>query len=172
VIFMADKLERIYTVPLGKAYEGVRTKRARRAVTILRQFLVRHMKPKDKDSVSISTALNDIIWRRSMQHPPRRVKIRTVKEDGKVNAYLVDEKPLQPKAETKKAESKKEVEKKPEAEVKKEAEKKSEAVPKKEATRLSEKDNGPIAQKGNREPEAKKEKAADKKKEATPGEAK
>jgi ribosomal protein L31E len=27
-----DKLERIYTVPLGKAYEHPRTKRAKRAV--------------------------------------------------------------------------------------------------------------------------------------------
>lgn len=87
---MADVLERVYTVPLVRAYETVRTKRARRAVALLKSFVLRHMKA---DDVVISNATNSFIWKRSMQHPPRKLKIRVVKEGQKARVYLQDEKP-------------------------------------------------------------------------------
>ena len=62
----AVKLERLYTVPLQKAYEHVRTKRAKRTVKILRKFLSRHMKVPEA-SVRISNALNGIIWKSGIQ---------------------------------------------------------------------------------------------------------
>ena len=99
-----DKLERIYTVPLKDAYEAIRTKRSRRAISLLRAFVVRHMK---SDVVVISNTANSFIWRRSMQSPPRYVKIRAIRQDGKVNVYLADEKPEEKKQE-KKTEPKKE----------------------------------------------------------------
>jgi len=87
-----DRIERVYTVPFGKAYEYIRTKRARRAVRILRLFLARHMKT-DPEMVRISEQLNEFVWSRSMQKPPRKIKIKVVKENGMVNASLPDEKP-------------------------------------------------------------------------------
>lgn len=85
-----EKIERLYTVPLGKAYDYTRTKRARRSISLLREFLVRHMK---SVNVRISESLNEFIWARSMQKPPRKVKIKVVKEGDVVRASLPDEKP-------------------------------------------------------------------------------
>ncbi len=120
------KLERIYTVPLGDAYSAVRNKRVPRAVKMLRAFIARHMKAED-ERILLSSALNSHLWERSIQKPPRRVKVRLVKDEGEIKAYLADEK-VEAK-ETKKSEAKKE-EKKAE-EPRKEAPKPKEA-PKKE----------------------------------------
>lgn len=90
---MADeKIERVYTVPLGAAYTYVRTKRARRAVSLLRTFAAKHMKA-HQDDVRLSEQLNEHVWARSMQKPPRRVKVKIVKEGGLVKVSLLDEKP-------------------------------------------------------------------------------
>ncbi len=110
---MADKVERIYTVPLGDAYRAVRKKRAGRAVRILREFAGKHMKA-DMEDVSLSNALNSFIWKDSIQKPPRKIKVRLIKEDGQVKAYLADEKIEEKKPEPKKEEKKKEEPKKEE----------------------------------------------------------
>jgi large subunit ribosomal protein L31e len=114
------KLERIYTVPLGDAYETVRNKRVPRAVKILRAFIMRHMKTEGAD-IRLSENLNKHIWARSIQKPPRRVKVRLIKDDGVVRAYLSDEKVEEPKKAAPKAEAKKEEKREaPKAEAKKE----------------------------------------------------
>lgn len=123
------KLERIYTVPLGDAYEAPRDKRAPRAVRLLRTFIARHMKARDMKIV-LSEALNMHIWSSSIQRPPRRVKVRLIKEDDGVRAYLSDEKIEEPKKEEKKTEAKKE---EPKAE-KELAKPEKKAEPKKEGT--------------------------------------
>ena len=81
--------ERIYTVPLRKAYwTGSRLKRANRSVRILREFVQRHMKPED---LLIQPEVNDLIWSRGMQKPPRRVRIRATKNaDNLVRVYLAE----------------------------------------------------------------------------------
>ena len=120
--------ERIYTVPLGDAYEAVRNKRAPRAIRIVREFITKNMKAKD-EKILLSAALNEYIWERSIQKPPRKVKVRVVKDTGKISAYLADE-----KIEEKKAEKKEEKKKEPKAEEKKEEpkpEEKKEAAPEK-----------------------------------------
>lgn len=96
-----EKKERIYTVPLGKAYNYVRTKRAIRAVDLLRAFVSRHMKVPGW-SVKISEALNESIWSRSMQKPPRKVKVKAVAEGEVVKVSLPDEKPKVKKDRSKK----------------------------------------------------------------------
>lgn len=110
------KLERIYTVPLGDAFEVTRNKRVPKAVKLLRGFIARHMKA-NGEKIVISEALNKHLWVRSIQKPPRRVKVRLIKEDGTIKAYLADEKMEEPKKEEKKAEEKKPAEK-PKAEEK------------------------------------------------------
>lgn len=124
-----EKVQRVYTVPLGKAYEYTRTKRARRSVDILRTFLARHMKV-HPGFVRISEQVNEFIWARSMQKPPRRVKVSVVKENGLVKASLPDEKPKKSKVPVKK-------EKKAEA---KPAEKKAEAKTEKPAKKETKKE--------------------------------
>jgi large subunit ribosomal protein L31e len=80
--------ERIYTIPLGKAWVSPRKKRAPRAVRILKGFITRHMKP---ESISISGEVSERIWRRGIQKPPRKIRVRAAKdEDGKVSVYLAE----------------------------------------------------------------------------------
>jgi large subunit ribosomal protein L31e len=81
--------ERIYTVPLRKAYwTGSRLRRANRAVRILREFVERHMKPEE---ILIQPEVNEQIWARGMQKPPRRVRIRATKNaDNLVRVYLAE----------------------------------------------------------------------------------
>jgi len=81
--------ERIYTVPLRKAYwTGSRLRRANRSVRILREFVDRHMKPEE---LLIQPEVNHRIWARGIQKPPRRLRIRATKNaDNLVRVYLAE----------------------------------------------------------------------------------
>ncbi len=81
--------ERIYTVPLRKAYwTGSRLKRANRAVRILKKFVERHMKPEE---MMIQPEVNELIWSRGIEKPPRRIRIRATKNDENlVRVYLAE----------------------------------------------------------------------------------
>lgn len=80
--------ERIYTVPLQRAWISPRGKRAPRAIRILKGFVERHMKP---ESIMISQEVNERIWRRGIQKPPRKIRIRAAKDqDGKVFVHLAE----------------------------------------------------------------------------------
>lgn len=81
--------ERIYTVPLRKAYwTGSRLKRANRSVRILREFVERHMKPEE---LLIQPEVNEMLWARGIQKPPRRLRIRATKNaDNLVRVYLAE----------------------------------------------------------------------------------
>jgi len=80
--------ERIYTIPLAKARNGPRNKRAKKAIRYLREFMERHFKP---ESLVISQEVNEKIWSRGIQKPPRKIKIRATKNiDGLVVCYLAE----------------------------------------------------------------------------------
>jgi large subunit ribosomal protein L31e len=81
--------ERIYTVPLRKAYwTGSRLRRANRSVRILREFVERHMKPEE---LLIQPEVNHEIWARGIQKPPRRLRIRATKNaENLVRVYLAE----------------------------------------------------------------------------------
>lgn len=77
--------ERVYTINLRKVFITPRKKRAPRAVRLLKQFIKRHMKAEE---ISISNEVNEEIWRRSIEKPPRKLKVRAVKDkDGKVTVF-------------------------------------------------------------------------------------
>ena len=80
--------ERIYVIPLAKARNGPRNKWAKKAVRYLREFMERHFKP---ESLIISQEVNEKIWSRGIQKPPRKIKIRATKNiDGLVVCYLAE----------------------------------------------------------------------------------
>jgi len=80
--------ERIYIIPLAKARKGPRNKRAKKAIRYLREFMERHFKP---ESLVISQEVNEKIWSRGIQKPPRKIKIRATKNiDGLVVCYLAE----------------------------------------------------------------------------------
>lgn len=85
----AKKEEKIFTIPFRKIYESHRMLRAKRAVHFVRAFLVRHMKV-EEDKVHIGKGINEAIWMRGIQKPPRRIKVHVLKnEEGTVFAELV-----------------------------------------------------------------------------------
>ena len=80
--------ERIYVIPLAKARHGPRNKRAKKAIRYLKEFMERHFKP---ESLIISQPVNEKIWSRGIQKPPRKIKIRATKNiDGLVVVYLAE----------------------------------------------------------------------------------
>jgi large subunit ribosomal protein L31e len=84
-------VERLYTIPLGKAYQAVRKRRAKRAVNLVKAFIIRHMKVEDEADLSIDTSLNEYLWTRGIEKPPRRVRVRATKDrDGFVKVFLVE----------------------------------------------------------------------------------
>ena len=81
--------ERLYTVPLGRTRDYPMYKRSKKAITLLKAFLMRHMKPEVMEFLRIDPELNDHIWQRGIRNPPRKVKIKVTKnEEGLVTAYL------------------------------------------------------------------------------------
>ena len=78
--------EKIYTIPLRHVWVVTpRGKRAPRAVRDVRSYVSRHMKAEE---VSISNEVNEAIWARSINKPPRKIAVRAVKDkEGKVIVY-------------------------------------------------------------------------------------
>ena len=84
-----ESLTRTYTVPLGVVFETPAYRRSKKAITIIREFTVRHMKAKE---VSIDTEVNLLIWSRGIKHPPRRITLEMERdEDGVVTVRLPPE---------------------------------------------------------------------------------
>jgi len=86
------ELERIYTIPLGKAYNYARTTRAVRAGKMVKAYIARHFRT-EVENVRVSNFINATIWKRSIQKPPRRIKVRAKQVDAKVYVFTIEEKP-------------------------------------------------------------------------------
>lgn len=81
--------ERIYTIPLVRAWVVPKYRRSEKAITVLREFVQRHMKP---ESIIIDTKVNEAIWSRGIENPPRKVRVKLSKdEEGAVTVALAEE---------------------------------------------------------------------------------
>jgi len=78
--------EKIYTIPIGRlGYATDRGHRSPKAVRDVREYVTRHMRA---DEVSISNEVNQAIWGRGINKPPRKITVRAVKDkEGKVVVY-------------------------------------------------------------------------------------
>jgi large subunit ribosomal protein L31e len=115
--------EKIFTVPLREAFEKPRTKRAEIATGIVRDFLTRHMK---SENIKIGKSINEEIWKRGIQKPPRRIRIHALKEEDIVYSELLGIEIKTPsKEEIKKKEEKKKEKKEKIKEERKERRKKT-----------------------------------------------
>lgn len=80
--------ERIYTIPLQRAWVSPRKKRAPRAIRLVKSFIQRHMKP---EALVVRNEVNERIWSRGIEKPPRRIRVRAVKDrEGTVTLYLAE----------------------------------------------------------------------------------
>ncbi len=77
--------EKFYSLNLRKIWSSPREKRTPRAVRFLRDYVARHMKT---DEVAISEEANSMLWQRGISKPPRKIRVRAVKDkDGKVIVF-------------------------------------------------------------------------------------
>ncbi len=81
-------LERTYNIPLRRGFiDTPRYKRTKRAVSVLRRFISRHMKSED---IRIGRHLNMALWAKGITNPPHHVKVECRKfESGRVMAEIV-----------------------------------------------------------------------------------
>jgi large subunit ribosomal protein L31e len=93
--------ERIYTIPLRRVWISPRKKRAPRAVRVVKSFIQRHMKvetgikagdeEEEEARLVISNEVNEKLWSRGIEKPPRNIRVRAVKDkEGTVTVYLAE----------------------------------------------------------------------------------
>jgi len=112
--------ERAYTIPLRVVYNrAARKERAKRAMKHIREFVARHMHA-DPENVKIHTSVNEIVWQRGIEKPPRKVKIVAVKDGDTIWVYTPEARAELAKAEKKVSKKRKTSKKKEAAEEKKE----------------------------------------------------
>ncbi|MHA1952899.1 MAG: 50S ribosomal protein L31e [Candidatus Heimdallarchaeaceae archaeon] len=73
-----EAIENIYTIPFyPKLNKTAPYRRTPRAIRMLKEYIVKHTKA---DFVIITNELNEFIWKRGIQKPPRKVKVRAIVE--------------------------------------------------------------------------------------------
>ena len=93
--------ERIYTIPLGKAWVRPRNKRASRAMQIIKDFVTKHMKMDMRAELEeergemprliVTNDVNEKVWSRSIEKPPRKIRVRVAKDnEGNVTVFLAE----------------------------------------------------------------------------------
>jgi large subunit ribosomal protein L31e len=93
--------EKIYTIPLQRALVRPPKKRTPRAMQLLKIFLIKHMKipsrlPEEEEDeevpqLIISKEVNEKLWSRGIEKPPRRIRVRAAKDkDGNVTVFLAE----------------------------------------------------------------------------------
>ena len=73
-----ENTTRIYTVNLAKAWDTPKYRRTDRVINIIKEFTRRHMQT---NKVKIDQDLNRHIWSRGKKNPPRKIRLRMIKED-------------------------------------------------------------------------------------------
>jgi len=87
------ELEREYVVPLKKGVLNVpHYRRAKKAVRVLKEFMVKHMQVRDRDlrKVKVDINLNNEIWFRGIKKPMNKIKVKAKKIDGIVYVELAE----------------------------------------------------------------------------------
>jgi large subunit ribosomal protein L31e len=90
--------ERFYTIPLRKAWISARKKRAPRAGRIVKSFVLKHMKvqtdaedEEELEKLVIDNEVNEKLWSRGIEKPPRKIRVRVVKDkEGVVTVLLAE----------------------------------------------------------------------------------
>jgi large subunit ribosomal protein L31e len=90
--------ERFYTIPLGKAWIAPRKKRAPKAARIVKSFVMKHMKvqteaegEEEPERLVIDNEVNEKLWNRGIEKPPRKIRVRVVKDkEGVVTVLLAE----------------------------------------------------------------------------------
>ena len=84
-----ETIARIYTINFSKAWLTPKHKRTDRVVNMIKEFAIKHMK---SSQIKIDQELNRYIWEKGKTNPPRKVRVRIVKdEDDQVIVSLYED---------------------------------------------------------------------------------
>ncbi len=89
-----EAIENIYTIPFyPRLNKTAPYKRTPRAIRLLKEYIFRHTKA---DFIVITNELNEFMWKRGIQKPPRKIKVRaiveTIDEEKIATVELIHEK--------------------------------------------------------------------------------
>ncbi|MCW3974763.1 MAG: 60S ribosomal protein L31 [Candidatus Bathyarchaeota archaeon] len=70
--------EKMFTINLGRVWIAKPKRRAPRAINTVKEYMKRHMK---SDDIVITNEINEQIWSKGIGKPPRRIKVRAVKDN-------------------------------------------------------------------------------------------
>ena len=90
--------ERFYTIPLRNAWISPRKKRAPKAARIVKKFVLKHMKVRTEEEedeeperLVIDNEVNEKLWSRGIEKPPRKIRVRVIKNtEGVVTVLLAE----------------------------------------------------------------------------------
>jgi large subunit ribosomal protein L31e len=83
----SSEKEHILTINLSKASEAPLKIRAKKAVKLVREQVIKILKVKE---VLIDTNLNEAIWKRSISKPPKRIKVKVEVEEETARVSLAE----------------------------------------------------------------------------------
>ncbi len=78
--------EEVHTINLRAAYDKPRTRRARAAINLIREYVEKHKRKEAR----ISPELNQVIWERGIEKPPRKIRVKLVIGEEFVTVYPVE----------------------------------------------------------------------------------
>lgn len=84
----------VHVIPLKRIYFGRRKNRADRAIRFVKKYINRHFKEAEK--IVIDRAVNEYVWSRGREKPPRRivVEVRYDRESKIARVFLTGSKSL------------------------------------------------------------------------------
>jgi large subunit ribosomal protein L31e len=84
-----ESIARIYTINFSKAWLTPKHRRTDRVVNMIKEFAIKHMK---SSQIKLDQELNRYIWQKGKTNPPRKVRVRIVKdEDEQVIVSLYED---------------------------------------------------------------------------------
>ncbi|KAA2282718.1 MAG: 50S ribosomal protein L31e [Candidatus Nitrosocosmicus sp.] len=84
-----ESIARIYTINFSKAWLTPKHKRTDRVINMIKEFAIKHMK---SSQIKLDQELNRYIWQKGKTNPPRKVRVRIVKdEDEQVIVSLYED---------------------------------------------------------------------------------
>jgi large subunit ribosomal protein L31e len=70
--------ERVVTVPLRKAKAEAKSRRADKAMTIVREHLAKHFSVAE-EHVRLDPSINEAVWERGRGNPPSKLRVRAAR---------------------------------------------------------------------------------------------
>ncbi|MCK4327176.1 MAG: 60S ribosomal protein L31 [Candidatus Diapherotrites archaeon] len=76
--------ESVHTISLRKAFDHPRTSRVRYAAREVRRYIKKHT----RKEAFIDPSVNEALWNKGIQSPPRRIKVKIQEEEKRATAVL------------------------------------------------------------------------------------